>query len=158
MGWILTHSTSESAALDLMQSRSKPPVGIIFIGGSDNTIKTIATAISSRSLSTRPHTTYDIITSSELASLPQGIFEVNHFVIINLLSGLSGNPRFRHEVVRELRQRGAKNVIMIWIRETSRVTTSSPVPSTKHSARTRPPLMVSTTFSPWSPSSTTPPA
>lgn len=116
MGWILTHSTSESAALDLMQSRSKPPVGIIFIGGSDNTIKTIATAISSRSLSTRPHTAYDIITSSELASLPQDIFEVNYFVIINLLSGLSGNPRFRHEAVRELRQRGAKNVIMIWIR------------------------------------------
>ena len=118
MGWILTHSTSESAALDLMQSRSKPPVGIVFIGGSDNTIKTIATAISSRSLGPYSRTTYDIITSSELASLPQDIFEANHFVIVNLLSGLSGSSCFRHEVVRELRQRGAKTVIMIWIKGT----------------------------------------
>lgn len=114
MGWTIQHKIPEHEALDFIRSKTKTPVAIILVGGNDENIEKVAKAVG-MSLCTSLYNFYEVIEPASLIMLPQNIFCIDHFAIVEILRGYSSARKFRHEVVQALRDRGAKTIVMLHI-------------------------------------------
>lgn len=113
--WTTIKEVSELEAVKELRSMLKAPSAIVLLSGNDMTMELAATELG-QMLGVFPYEIHEFSGLDSLRTFPKQIFATNQYIIVSLIRGASTSHEFRHEAIRTLRNAGAKEVAVIWIK------------------------------------------
>lgn len=118
-GWTITHQIPEPALLDMLHKKTKRPLALVVMGGDDWLIAQVSAEVTKVLSSDMLGEVHSVDSLEGIGAIPDCSFELDQFIVVNLIHGSACEPHFRHMVMDRLRRLGAKTVALIWIKGVS---------------------------------------